>query len=40
MKKVFQLLVICLVVSATAMAQQTSKFQITELTAKEFKQKV
>ncbi|MBV5283215.1 MAG: thioredoxin family protein [Paludibacter sp.] len=40
MKKTFQLLVICLVVSATAMAQQTSKFQIIELTAKEFKQKV
>lgn len=40
MKKTFQLLVICLVVSTTAMAQQTSKFQIKELTAKEFKQKV
>lgn len=40
MKKTFQLLFICLVVSTAAMAQQTSKFQITELTTKEFKQKV
>lgn len=40
MKKTFQLLIICLVVSTAAMAQQTSKFQIVELTTKEFKQKV
>ncbi len=40
MKKNLQLLFICLVLSSTAIAQQTSKFQITELTSKDFKQKV
>jgi|SRR5665647_2338162 len=40
MKKTFQLLLICLMVSATSIAQQTSNFQIIELTTQSFKKEV
>jgi len=40
MKKTLQLLLLCLVISSTAMAQQTTNVQIIELTAQSFKQKV
>jgi len=40
MKKTLQLLLLCLVISSTAMAQQSQNVKIIELTAQSFKQKV
>lgn len=40
MKKTLQLLLLCLVISSTAIAQQSPNVKIIELTAQSFKQKV
>lgn len=40
MKKTLQLLLLCLVISSTTMAQQTNNEQIIELNTQSFKQKV
>jgi thioredoxin len=40
MKKTFQLIMLCLVISSIAMAQQTINVQIAELNTQSFKQKV
>jgi len=40
MKKTFQLFLLCMVISSTAIAQQTNNIQIIELNTQSFKQKV
>jgi len=40
MKKILQTLLLCLVISTTALAQQTENIEIIELSANSFKQKV
>ncbi len=40
MKKTLQLLMLCFIVSTTAMAQKTTNVEIQDLTAQSFKQKV